>query len=206
MIVQSPILVTGIPRSGASMIAATIKHCGAFTGDLSKRSMYNNITIKEELVSSYLKMLEFNHSYNWNWKEDVEFILSRQGWKGEIWMYKDSNISKMWKVWASAYPNAKYVIVRRKTTDVIESCLKTGYMKEHSTREGWLGMVHAYENNFVEMITEGLNCKVIWPERMVNGDYNQLYELCDWIGLPWKEDALKFIDTLLWKSRQLERR
>jgi hypothetical protein len=52
------------------------------------------------------------------------------------------------------------------------------------------------------MITEGCNCKIIWPERMVDGDYDQLYELCDWLGLKWNNNSLKFIDTLLWKSRQ----
>ena len=57
----------------------------------------------------------------------------------------------------------------------IGSCKKTGYMKAfkdiakqtavgvNTEEEGWLWWVHEYEKRFVEMITEGLDCKVIYP-------------------------------------------
>lgn len=198
MTTPSPILITGIPRSGATMIAATINYCGAFGGEMSKRGMYSNDRIRNLMKADFAFSTE-------GWKTEVEYILSTEGYRGGVWMYKDFNISNVWKLWDSAYPEAKWVIVRRKTTDIISSCMKTKYMKEYNTEEGWKGMVHDYEHRFVEMITEGLNCKVIWPERMVGGDYQQLYELCEWVGLEWKEDALRFIETLLWKTRQKER-
>jgi len=56
------------------------------------------------------------------------------------------------------------------------------------------------------MVTEGLNCKVIWPHRMVTGDYSQLYETIDWLGLKWNDKALNFIHPLLWGNKQKERR
>ena len=70
--------------------------------------------------------------------------------------------------------------------------------------EGWKWWVHQYEQRFVEMITEGLNCKVIWPERMVYGDYQQIMETVDWLGLKWKSEVLAWIDPKLWKSRKLQ--
>ncbi len=79
-------------------------------------------------------------------------------------------------------------------------------MTAYNTEKGWIEWVRQYEQRFVEMITEGLNCKIIWPERMVYGDYQQLYELCEWLGLPWKSEALNFIDPLLWGSRVKERK
>jgi len=205
MIKQSPILITGIPRSGATMIAAAINMCGAFAGEMSKRGMYCNDHIREGLVKVYLELFGTNHIPT-DWKISVDAIMLMEGYKEGAWMYKDSNISKMWKVWNYAYPDAKWIIVRRRSGDIVSSCMKTTYMTEHSTPEGWLEMVHEYEKYFVEMITEGLNCKVIWPERMVNGDYQQLYELCDWLGLTWNPEALNFIDSLLWKNRQKERK
>lgn len=192
---DSPILITGIPRSGATAIAATINICGAFGGNMSKRGMYSNDRIKE-LVKVYTQL---NPEYiPINWKTEIENILVDEGYKTGAWMYKDSSICQMWQVWQYAYPNAKYVIVRRRTSDIIQSCMKTGYMTEHKDEEGWKGMVHQYEGRFVEMIQEGLNCKVVWPERMTHGDYQQIYELCDWLGLQWNRKALEFIDTLLW--------
>jgi hypothetical protein len=173
---------------------------------MSKRGMYSNDVIREELVNLYLSAEKVRFKYNFtNWKSSIQSIITAQGYQKGDWMYKDSNLSKMWKIWNSAYPNAKWVIVRRRTGDIIQSCMKTGYMTEYSTEEGWLSMVHEYEAHFVEMITEGLNCKIIWPERMVQGNYQQLYELCDWLGLEWNPDALKYIESLLWKSRQKER-
>jgi hypothetical protein len=203
MIKESPCLLTGVPRSGSTMIAATINMCGAFAGEMSKRGMYSNDKIREELA--LLQEVTTGIDEKWipvNWKREIEDILISQGYKKGMWMYKDSNLSKTWKIWNYAYPNAKWVIVRRRTGDIIQSCMKTGYMTEHSTEEGWLTMVHEYEARFVEMMTEGLNCKIIWPERMVQGNYEQLYELCDWLGLKWNPDALRYIDSLLWKSNK----
>ena len=208
----SPILITGIPRSGTTMIAATINLCGAFGGEMSKRGMYCNDRIREGLVKPYLKLHNADPNAQKSfpefigipkdWKEKVERIISEEGYKSGEWMYKDSRICQMWPVWNNAFPEAKWIIVRRKTTDIIESCLKTGYMTAYTNREGWLEMVHIYEHRFVEMITEGLNCRTIWPERMVNGNYQQLYELCEWVGLEWKEESLRFINLLLWKTLQ----
>jgi len=211
MIKSNPILITGIPRSGATMIAATINVCGAFGGEMSKRGMYCNDRIREELVKPYLKVMggdvDAQKEYPkiikapTNWKVVVDRMLSEEGFSGGSWMYKDSRTTQMWPVWADAYPDAKWIIVRRRTGDVIESCLKTKYMRAHDNWAGWLSMVHEYEQKFIEMITEGLHYKEIWPERMVNDDFKQLYETIDWLGLTWNPKALNFVESLLWGSR-----
>jgi hypothetical protein len=72
-------------------------------------------------------------------------------------------------------------------------------------REGWLWWVHEYEKRFVQMITAGLNCQVMWPQRMVHGDYTQLYDILDWAGLKWKSEVFNFIDPMLWNTRQKEK-
>lgn len=220
---QSPILVTGIPRSGASMIAGVFNLCGAFGGDMSyHKGSYENGAIKRMVEDNYILSLGADpmgqfplpkvESVPINWKKLVEAQLLAEGYLGGIWMYKSARASLIWQVWHMAYPNAKWVIVRRRTGDVIESCLKTAYMKAFkseenrmlvkaiSEREGWLWMVHEYEKKFVEMIQEGLNCKVIWPERMVTGDYKQLYETLEWLGLKWSSDVVNFISPLLWRG------
>jgi len=212
MINKQPILITGIPRSGTSMIAAAINVCGAFGGRMSRRGMYNNDAIREDIVKPYMERMgaDPEGQYNFpmdisipiNWAEKVEEIILSQGYKEGNWMYKDSRSSLIWQTWAHAYPNAKWVIVRRKTPDVINSCMKTGYMNAYATELGWLGMVHEYEKRFVEMITEGLNCKQIWPERMVQGNYDQLREVLDWLDLEWSEQALEYINPLLWSNNK----
>ena len=218
----SPVLITGIPRSGSSMIAATINLCGAFGGIMSKRGMYSNDTIRESLLKPYLDMVCADPEGQYPlpkseavtvpayWRDRVEQVMRDEGYKKGAWMYKDARLCLTWQVWNISFPDAKWIIVRRRTGDIIQSCLKTGYMRafkdvdnikavgaENETK-AWLWWVEQYEKKFIEMINEGVNYKIIWPERMVDGDYQQLYELCDWLGLKWETKALEFISKLLW--------
>lgn len=197
MIKQAPILLTGCQRSGTSIIAAVLHHCGAFIGDVTKRSMYENVEIKENIVEPYMQ----NIITSIHWKEDVEGVIERQGYTEGIWMYKSTGISHIWPIWNDAFPNAKWVIVRRKPSDIINSCMKTKYMTQFKTESGWLSWVRMHEIQFTNMIQSGLNCKIIWPERLIQGDDAQLRELIEWVGLSWKDDVLDVIDPLLWKTK-----
>lgn len=231
MIEQSPILITGAARSGSGMIAGTFVKCGAFGGVMTnKRGLYENDRIREDIVKSYLSDIGADVMGQYplpdtselliprQWKHVVESAILQDGYKKGAWLYKDARIALTWPIWHYAFPNAKWIIVRRRTGDIVQSCLKTAYMSAFKAPEkrqaigvehegmGWLWWVHEYEKRFIEMINEGLNVRVIWPERMVYGDYQQLYETLDWLGLKWSSDILNFIDPLLWTSRRKEGR
>jgi hypothetical protein len=129
-------------------------------------------------------------------------------------MYKGAKMCLTWPIWHYAFPDAKWIIVRRRTGDIVDSCIKTGFMRAFSReifrkavgvdneRDGWLWWVHQHEKRFIEMINEGINIKIIWPERMVQGDYSQIMEMIDWLGLKWNSEVLSFIDPKLWKARR----
>jgi len=150
------------------------------------------------------------------WEDKVRDSLKEEGYKDGPWMFKSSLITTTWPMWHKAFPNAKWIIVRRKTPDIIHSCMKTGYMTmfknknnldkigKATTEEGWQWLIHEYEKKFVEMIQAGVNCKQVWPERMVTGDYQQVYEVLEWVGLPWNDKIVETIDPLLNKSRRKE--
>ena len=72
-------------------------------------------------------------------------------------------------------------------------------------QEGWLWWVHEQEKQFVAMIEFGLNCKVVWPERMVSGDYSQINEMLEWVGLSWNDRIVGMVHPLLRNSTQKER-
>ncbi len=231
---KEPILITGCARSGTSMVAGVINMCGAFGGKMfgpnryNEKGMFENADIRETIVKPYLRSIKVDHLGQYplpdvtnipipnNLKERVEQIMINQGYPGGAWMYKGAKMCLTWPVWHYAFPDAKWVIVRRKTSDIINSCIRTGFMKAFhnpqiqrkvgakTEEEGWLWWVQQHEQRFIEMITQGLNVKVIWPERMINGDYSQLYETLEWLGLEWKTEALTFIDPKLWKARQIK--
>ena len=230
MINKSPILITGIPRRGSSVIAGVINLCGAFGGDMSLHpGSYENGAIQKFIEGAYLETIDADPMGQYplpneivnlpaQWEKLMNAQLLAEGYTKGLWMYKSARACLLWRLWANTFPNAKWIIVRRRTGDIVESCCKTGYMtafkdvenqkavNADSEESGWLWLVHEYEKRFVEMITEGLNCKVIWPERMVGGDYQQMYEALDWIGLPWTPQILTFVDKLLWTGRNKERR
>lgn len=231
-----PVLITGIPRSGASMIAGVFEICGAFFGSIdrpgknSPRSLFENKSIFK-YVEQYLKSVNYDPAGQYplpntkelpipaEWGSKIKNIIQQEGYDDKnIWVYKSNKTALMWPVWNYAFPNARWIIVRRRSGDIIDSCLTTGYMKAFKNpdswkkvgasneRDAWLWMIHQYEQFFVEMISSGLNCKVIWPERMVNGDYSQMYETLEWVGLKWNTKVLNrilaYIDPKFWKVRR----
>jgi len=231
-LMPAPILITGAARSGTSMVAGVINICGAFGGNMSgpnkhnQKGMFENAHIRNKIVKPYLRGLGLDPLGQYplpdvnsllipvNWRKRIEQVLIREGYKEGPWMYKGAKMCLMWPVWNFAFPDAKWIIVRRRTGDIVQSCLKTGFMRAFESpefrrmvgasdvKEGWIWWVRQHEKRFVEMITEGLNCKIVWPERMVRGDYQQIMDTIEWVGLEWKSEVLNFIDPKLWKARR----
>jgi hypothetical protein len=219
---NQPIFITGVERSGSTLIARILDICGVFKGTVS--TMHENLGIKL-LTDSILTGIAGQPlmpdpqqlSIPADWHRRVQSIIEKQGYKDGAWFCKGPWLSQTWPVWNYAYPNARWVIVRRRTGDIIQSCVKTGFMKTFKNadnlaligatteEEGWKWWVHQYEKRFVEMVEAGVNCKVIWPERMVRGDYQQIYETLEWLGLSWSSRIVETIDPMLIKSRRKEK-
>lgn len=216
---QSPILITGCARSGTSLVAGVINICGAFGGHTgpgnkwNEKGLFENMRIRE-IDKAYLRSIGVDPkgqkplpntsklSIPSDWKDKIQGAIIQDGYKEGPWFYKGARNCLTWPVWHYAFPNAKWVIVRRRSADIAESCLKTSFMNAYDTYDEWIKWVQHHENCFVEMIKAGLNVKTIWPERMVKGDYEQMYELVEWLGLSWKsEEVMQFIEPKLWKAR-----
>ena len=235
---KAPILITGCARSGTSMVAGIIHMCGAFGGDMSgpnrnnAKGMFENARIRNNIVKPYYREIGVDPLGQYplpkavndlpiptDWKNRVERIILHEGCKdGAPWMYKGAKMCQHWPVWHFAFPTAKWVIVRRKTSDVINSCVRTGFMRAFNNpanqravgakneREGWLWWVHYHEDRFREMVIEGLDPTIVWPERMVEGDYDQMRELIEKLGLEWKEDKVReFMEPKLWHARNKQK-
>ncbi|MFA5049176.1 MAG: sulfotransferase [Patescibacteria group bacterium] len=229
-IFNSPIFITGAQRSGASIIARIIASCGVYTGRTSE--MMENDSISS-FVNQYYGNINVNKKGHYplpntkeilipiNWKNKIQKRIELEIVKikdEQFWMYKSNRLCQLWPVWNYAFPNAKWIIVRRRTGDIVHSCLKTAYMDTFedkkiqqllgvdSTTKGWAWWVHEHEKLFVEMIETGLNCKVIWPERMVDGDYSQIVEMLKWLGLEWNDSIIPTTKKLLWNSPQMKER
>lgn len=233
---KDPILITGAARSGTSMVAGIINICGAYGGNMSganrnnAKGMFENARIRNTIVKPYYAKLGVDKLGQYplpdvnnlpipnNWRALVEQVMVDEGYTDGPWMYKGAKMCQHWPVWNYAFPNAKWIVVRRKTSDIVKSCSRTGFMRaflNHAHQksvgvttetDGWIWWVREHEKRFVEMIQEGINVKVVWPERMVDGDYQQMKQAVEWLGLEWKEqEVVDFISPKLWKARQIKK-
>ena len=231
---NSPILVTGAARSGTSMIGASFHLCGAWKGDTGRPSrwnakgMFENLALREKVVKPILRKMEVDPRGQYplpetkniyipqNFKDTVIKTIKSQGWtKDQPWVYKCAKMSLIWPIWQYAFPNSKWIIVRRNPCDIISSCMRTGFMnsfaneaiqekvKAKNEYEGWQWWVNRHEDKFVEILSMGINAKVVWPERMINADYAQMKDTIEWAGLRWNGPAvMDFIEPKLWKVRE----
>ena len=227
-----PILITGCARSGTSMIAGAIHLCGAFGGVTvgpnrhNAKGMFENYRIREVVTKPYLRSLGVDPLGQYplpdaatllipnDWRGKVEQVFRDEGYKSGPLFYKGAKCCLFWPVWHHAFPNARWIIVRRHRQDIVTSCMKTGFMRAfRNTRiqkavgaadeqEGWAWWVEQHLIRFREMQDAGLNCRVIWPEKMIQGDYQPLYETIEWLSLNWNSEVLSFIDPKLWKARR----
>lgn len=230
---KEPILITGCARSGTSMVAGIINICGAFGGNMSgpnqnnAKGMFENVRIRQSIVKPYYISLGVDRLGQYplpdindlqippGWKDRVEQVFIDEGYEKGPWMYKGAKMCQHWPVWNYAFPEAKWVIVRRKTPDIIRSCMRTGFMRAFSKPqhqravgaineyEGWFWWVQQHVDRFQEMVNEELQTVQVWPERMVDGDFGQIQEMIEWLGLEWREDEVRaFIEPKLWKNKR----
>lgn len=219
---KSPILLTGCARSGTSMVAGVFNICGAFGGTMSgpnrynEKGMFENVFIRDRVEKPYLRSINMdplgqnplpdtrNMMIPNNWRSQIEKVMLRERYTEGPWFYKGAKACLIWPIWHHAFPKAKWIIVRRATRDIVNSCEKTAFMHKRTGRDGWLDWVHHHEEKFVEMIQAGLNVKIVWPNRMVNGDYEQMFETLEWAGLKVKpQEIINFIEPKLWHSRKI---
>lgn len=212
------ILVTGVERSGSTLISRVLQMCDANAGQTNK--MRENVSLKA-LSTRTIKRLNvgcFMPSYYSlnnvkDWDEKVEKALKDQIIPEFMpFMYKDSQIAQLWKLWNKAYPFAKWIIVRRRTGDILNSLHETAYMLRFKSahnikrigasdeKDAWLWWVHQYEDRFRDILEAELNYRIVWPERMRDGNFEQIKEVVDWCDLQWNDEVEDVMKTLLNKK------
>ncbi len=230
MLIDKPILITGCARSGTSMTAGIIEMCGAFGGRTSppnnsnKKGMFENVDIRNGIVKPYLSSigadpmgqdplprmrrvygsLKRADIFSTQWKEKVLKVLFRHGLDTDWpWYYKGAKMCLFWPVWYAAFPDARWVIVRRQREDIVNSCLKTGFMRAHRTEDGWMGWVKHHEEMFDQMRGAGLVVHEVWPQKAISGDFSEIRGVVDDLGLQWNNTKIiDFISPALWSRKK----
>jgi hypothetical protein len=220
---KDPILVTGCARSGTSLTAGILHICGAFGGDMygpnrfNQKGMFENQVIRQEIVKPYLKKIgvdplgqrplpnnrqifEVNQVQADAWRKRIHVVMQGQGYVDGEWFYKGAKICLVWRLWHMAFPQAKFVVVRRNAEDIAASCLRTSFMRAYSDKRGWLKWVAKHEKRFDEMQQAGLDVTEFWPSRVIDGDFDYARQFVEGFGLVYNDNLVKaFVDPTLYR-------
>jgi len=219
-----PILIVGCARSGTSMTAGILNICGAFGGEMygpntfNQKGMFENILIRQDIVRPYLKKIgadpmaqrplpnnrqvfEVSPPEAEEFRRRIQQTIQYQGYKDGPWFYKCPKSCLIWYIWHLAFPNAKWIIVRRDHDGIISSCLKTRFMRAYQDAAGWQTWIDQHERRFKEMKTAGLDVQEFWPSTLIAGDFEPAKKLVEGFGLTWNDKICRaFIDPHLYRT------
>lgn len=223
---KQPILITGAARSGTSLTAGLINICGAFGGDMAgpnihnQKGMFENNEIRSTMVKPYLKSIDCDplgqkplpnvrqifdvtEEQANSWASRVSKIMRAQGYKNGPWFYKGAKSCLYWYLWHRAYPEAKWIVVRRDISDISRSCMQTSFMRAYRDVIGWERWVETHEQRFRQMKTAGLQVMEVWPKRMIDGNFTEMEKVIDWLGLEWKDSLVRaFVEPALYGRKK----
>ena len=229
MNIESPILITGCARSGTSLIAGIFNLCGAWGGKFvspgvnNQKGFFENAAIRNKICKPFLEKINADPKgqnplpdkiqlenyikdalFPIIWEDKVLEILKEQGYKDETWFYKGAKICLIWQIWAEAFPNAKWIIVRREKEDIIDSCLRAKFMSAFQNRQGWAHWVDFHLERFKEIQKYCKNVYEIYPQKIINGDFTDIKKIIVDFNLKWNEEKIaEFVTPILWNNNIL---
>lgn len=214
---KKPIFITGIERSGSSMIAKIVGDSPEVFVGKTKR-MLENERLESLMISRYVlegcdpmaqDPLPEPSSISipdW-WRGAVLEALERDGFDAEryeTWMYKSARLLHTWPLWAKTFPEARWIIVRRRTGSIAQSCSKTNHMRAYVDKSDWLVWVRHQEQLLRDLANSGVQSRIVWPHRMAQGDFTQIQDTFHWLGLRWRSDIEEHMNEILKNSRDDE--
>jgi len=213
-----PIFITGCARSGTSLIAGIVELSGAFGGTTcgrttaNKKGQFENVEIRNGIVKPYLKAIgadpmaqkplpDVEHLEPFNeLREAIMNVICRHGYRSGPWYYKGAKMCLLFPLFHKAFPHAKWIIVRRNDEDIIDSCLRTSFMKKCKGKEGWQRWVDHHKYCFELMKKSDLWTKEICPSIFMSGNFEAIKTLItEDLGLCWNQKKIEeFVDPSMY--------
>ena len=218
---EEPIFVTGCARSGTSLVAGALGLCGAWMGATvpgdyrNPKGFFEHIELRENVLKQILKKIgcdplgvtKLPHLSTLpevsNLDDTIYRLIMEEGYAcSQPWLYKDAKLALLWPIYRKAFAKARWVIVRRKSQDIVQSCLRTDFMVQHASNPAfWYVWINEYLLRLETLKTSGAWWREIWPHELMSGNLNPLRELVEDLDLTWDEGAVKgFITRDHWHS------
>ncbi len=219
---DSPIFVTGVPRSGTSLVAGLIHLHGVWGGKMvgptqdNPKGFFENSALRQNVVKGYLRSIDVD-PMGQNPLPDIDTLppfpgdlakvvrdtLSKQDKVSGPWFYKDAKLLLTWPIWHRAFPRAKWILIRRDPDSIAESCMRTGFMRAERTFKGWLEWIRKYEDFIVSPMNapfaREVQYRVVWPAKIFRGNFDEIVRAFTFLGLQWDQSiAEEFLESSAW--------
>ena len=226
MMRKQPIFITGLPRSGTSMIAGSLASMGVWTGEtipgnkFNQKGYFENFVIRQKVIKPILMSHGFDPlgvrklpprnfcpevtlNQKYSLANFLYAVLDAQNCEEQQpWLYKDAKLSLIWRLMNQEFPNAIWIVVKRSRTDFIRSCLATDFMKQHSQQPNfWHDFAEAIEARLTDLSkTVHFHCSID-VDKIINGQFEDLREVCWRTGINFDKQKIEaFIDKSLMKK------
>jgi len=170
------IFVTGCARSGTSFITRLLKIHGCYLGPENRVNvLYENVSVRENIVKSILMRIDADPLGQYPlpslddlpaWPGLRKQVLTFLG-IGTKPAYKDAKLTLLWPLFRDAFPEAKWVLVRRDKQKIIESCMRTSFMRKC---RDWGHWVDEHEQRF-EKMRDQLDLVEVWTDSVISNPY-----------------------------------
>lgn len=205
------------------MVAGALSLCGAWTGTTfpggpeNPRGFYEHVALRENVTKQILTFLECD-PLGVNKLPRIETLpeitdlgaavrgfIERDGYQQTSrWLYKDAKLTLIWPIFARAFPLAQWIVVRRDEKSFIASCLKTGFMVQHSEDPKFWQALAAQYNERLDLLHQNLEGQVFelsTPE-IAAGDFSSLENLVGELQLKFDPQQIaEFVDSGHWHNR-----
>lgn len=215
-----PIFITGVPRSGTSMLSGLFHISGVWKGKTigpskeNPKGFFENASLRESVLKPYLRSIGADAlgqkplpriedcTIDQNIKNRIKRILLDESYHRGPWLWKDAKLLLTFPLWVELYPEALWLIVKRNPASVARSCLRTGFMRAEQTLEGWEKWVKDYESRVEHLQAKAKHSAVVNTDILIEqgAEYLLSSGLVSFFGLPNfdKERANNFISKQFW--------
>lgn len=205
------IFITGLPRSGTSVTCRALQALGVDFGterSLAKPTKHNptgfmeNLAVRQDTVKPILETLGADPKgqgplpprrlqiEQWDTDAVRDRVLEQLE---EAEAYKDAKLVLLWSLWVAAFPEARWVIVRRDREAVVRSCLRTSFMRRFETEADWNEWADEYEAR-----RDDLSGSVDHVSVEPGPDPDCFRPLADFLGAQWTDKAARVFRKEAW--------
>jgi len=209
---MKPVLVTGMPRSGTSLVMGIFVHCGAWVGDIREPSEINPTGFFENLAllwalrggcrrKSLLRVESTNEIDPGMLGPRFTKVMKQQGYKGGPWAFKALYGALFIDAWLKTWPDSIVLVTHREQEAVFRSLdLAESIRENHSTIEAREVLWEKMQGPYARCVE--LGGFRIDTQAVVDSGGQILRPHVEDAGLVWNQAAVRaFVDPALWHMR-----